>query len=321
MILVTGAAGFIGSAVVWRLNELGRTDLLLAGNFRKGTKWKNLVGRDFVDFVRYDTLFEYLAVEQPKIDLIVHMGACSNTMEMDAGYMYETNTRFTKRLFLWAKERGVRFIYASSAAVYGDGSLGFDDDDALTSRLKPLNPYGFSKWLFDNWLVKTGNTGAAVGLRFFNVFGPHEYHKGPMASVLYRAFEMARTRLTIRLFKSHDKRCRDGEQKRDFVYVKDVIKVIEFFWANPGLSGIYNVGTGDARSFKDLAYALGKALKRPLQMEFFPMPDEIRAKYQYFTQAKVDKLRHAGYAVPFTPLYQSVGDYVTNYLAVGYSHL
>ncbi|MBN1669592.1 MAG: ADP-glyceromanno-heptose 6-epimerase [Kiritimatiellae bacterium] len=323
MILITGAVGFIGSATVWLLNERGRSDLVLVDSFGKDDRWSNLIGRNFHDFVHYDRLFEYLASlgETANCELVIHMGACTDTACTDMNHLYAYNTEYTRRLFLWARQRSARFIYASSAGVYGDGSLGFGDEDALTPKLRPLTAYAFSKWLFDNWLVQTKQTSSIVGLRLFNVYGPNEYHKGHMASVLCRAFKDAKAQWVMRLFKSHNSRYADGEQRRDFIYVKDVLQVLAFFLDHPEATGIFNVGTGEARSFNDCANALGKALRKPLKVEYFPMPQELRAGYQYQTQADISKLREAGFTGTFKPFYLAVGDYVHNYLVRNFAML
>lgn len=323
VILVTGAAGFIGSAVVWELNNAGRTDLVLCDRFGSSEKWKNLRTRRFEDYVEAEDLFRRLADASwaGKVEAVLHIGACSSTKEWDMTFLHGNNVAYSQRLGEWAAERGAKFIYASSAATYGDGSLGFSDRDELTPKLEPLNPYGFSKWLVDMWAIRHDFPARAVGLRFFNVFGPNEYHKGDMASVIFNAFEKVKRERLIKLFKSHRPDFGDGEQSRDFVYVKDVARVVRYFLERPETQGIYNVGTGKARSFNDLAKALFGGLDLTPNIEYFDMPEELRDKYQYFTEADLAKLREAGYTEEFTPLEDAVDDYVRNYLAQDYRRL
>lgn len=319
MLLITGAAGFIGSAFTWALNERGRNDLVLSDLFGAGEKWKNLLGCRFNRFVNRNRLFEELASEPwaKSIEAVVHMGARTDTTETDTDFLFRINTEYTARLCRWALDGGIRFIYASSAAVYGDGSLGFSDDDTLTPRLRPLNPYGFSKWLFDMRVLDGGLVDRVTGLRFFNVYGPNEYHKGTMASVIHRAFPLARREGKVRLFESHRADYGHGEQRRDFVYVKDVLNVVLFLLDHPEVNGIFNLGSGRAHTFNDLARALLKTLQKEERIEYFPMPDSVRSHYQYFTEADISRLRKAGYAGTFTPFEEAVEDYVRNYLVPG----
>ncbi len=316
MLLVTGASGFIGSALVWWLNEQGYTDLVVCDRFGKGEKWKNLRRRKFAEYVESEKLFARLkdASWAQKVEAVFHLGACANTKEWDMSYLHANNVEYSLKLAEWAAERGAKFIYASSAATYGDGQLGFSDSHDLTPQLEPLNPYGFSKWLVDMWMLKHDFPARAVGLRFFNVFGPNEYHKGDMASVVFKAYPVAKEEGVVRLFKSYKAGYADGEQKRDFVYVKDVVKVMSFCLERPQMTGLYNVGTGKARTFKALGEALLKALEKPARLEYIEMPEELREKYQYFTEADLTKLRQAGYEEEFTPLEAAVRDYVQNYL-------
>lgn len=319
MYLITGAAGFIGSGVVHALNARGRSDLVLADRFGKGDKWKNLLGARFAEFVDRDFLFERLADADwaPDIDTVIHLGACAVTTETDMDLLYEVNTEYSMDLCQWSLDHGARFVYASSAAVYGDGSLGFSDDHALTPRLRPLNPYGFSKWLFDMWLLEQDYAEEVAGLRFFNVYGPREGHKGPMASVVQRAFPQAREEGRVRLFQSHHPDCADGEQRRDFIYLDDAVNIVLHLAEHKDQNGIFNAGTGRARSFNDLAAALLKALGKPVNIEYFPMPEEIRPRYQYFTQADVGKLTAARKNGAFTSLEDGVRNYVQEYLLKG----
>ena len=315
MIIVTGAAGFIGSVIAKNLNLQGRNDLLLVDKFTKPAKWKNVVGLKFSDFVDRDVFFEKLEKGEFKnVSAVIHMGACAETTEFDMNYLMNQNYEYSKRLCSWCLNNKVRFIYASSAAVYGDGSKGFSDKDELVYDYEPLNPYGLSKLLFDRWLINTGNVNSVVGLRFFNVFGPNEYHKNKMSSIIYRSFPMAKKEGVVRLFKSYVKEIENGNQRRDFIYIKDVLKITDFFMKNMNINGIFNVGAGQARSFNDLAVSVLTSLGKKPIIEYFDMPDEIKNKYQYFTEADVSKLVNAGYKDGFTSLEDSVKDYVQNYL-------
>jgi ADP-L-glycero-D-manno-heptose 6-epimerase len=319
VILITGAAGFIGSALAWALNRQGRFDLILCDRFGTGQKWKNLLGCRFAQFIDREQLFAKLSSEPwaSKIDTVLHLGACTDTTQADADFLWHNNTEYSKILCEWALEQRARFIYASSAAVYGDGSLGFSDDDLLTPQLRPLNAYGFSKWLFDMWILEHKLTGKVAGLRFFNVFGPNEYHKGRMASVIYSAFPSVRGENKIRLFESHRPDYAHGGQVRDFIYIKDVLRVIEYFINNQQVNGIFNVGSGEPHSFNELARAMFATLGKEPHIEYFPMPDSIKAQYQYFTKAQISKLREAGFSELFTPFEEAVKDYVQNYLMPG----
>jgi len=317
MLVVTGGAGFIGSAMIWKLNQAGLRDILVVDALDTSDKWRNLVNRKFADYLdRQDFLDRLTAGQLPgPIEAIVHMGACSSTTERDAQFLMENNYRYTRRLAEWALAHQVRFLYASSGATYGDGSLGYSDEDGATLRLKPLNLYGYSKQLFDLWAVNSGAAGRIVGLKFFNVFGPNEYHKGDMRSVVHKAFGQIRETGRVRLFKSCRADYADGEQERDFVYVKDVTEVMGWFLQNPGVNGIFNVGTGRARTWNDLARAVFAALGKPAKIEYFEMPEILKDRYQYHTQADASKLHRAGYPGAFRPLEEAVDDYVRNYLA------
>lgn len=316
MILITGASGFIGSAVALALNRRGDHDLVLCDRFGTGPKWKNLLGVRHCRVVHADQLFSYLA-GNPPIDAIVHLGACSTTTETDMDYLLDNNVDFSIRLCRWAADRDVRFVYASSAAVYGDGTLGFSDADDLTARLRPLNKYGFSKWLFDMWLRENGLGNTAAGIRYFNVFGPNEYHKGAMASVVFRSFPAAQAEGRIRLFES----CRDdiahGEQARDFIYIDDAVAITLFLLDTPAAGGIFNAGTGRAHTFNQLARAVFDGLHRPPAIEYFPMPAELRDRYQYYTCAQTERLQQAGYTLPPDRFAEQVARYVKDYLAPG----
>ena len=318
MLLVTGAAGFIGSNVVASLNEAGRSDIVVNDIPDAQGSWPNLAKRRIADVVLPADLFRWL--EGRKLDGVIHMGAISDTTADDADLIVETNFRLSRRLLDWCTETGTPFIYASSAATYGDGSAGFHDDwspEALNG-LTPLNLYGWSKHLFDLAVIERVTKKEKLppqwcGLKFFNVFGPNEYHKGEMMSLVAKRFDDAKADRAVRLFKSHRPGIEDGDQRRDFIYVDDAVAVVRWALAS-SVSGIFNVGTGEARSFRDLISALFRALGRDPNIEYVDMPETIRDQYQYFTQAKVDNIRRAGYNAGFTPLERAVEDYVNKYL-------
>lgn len=315
MILVTGGAGFIGSAVVWQLNNSGIEDIIVSDKLHSENKWQNLVKSSYYDWVDRDHLFEWLNENGDQIDTIVHMGACSATTEKDVDFLMRNNYDYTKKLWKFAADNNKRFIYASSAATYGLGEFGYGDSHGGINKLKPLNPYGYSKQIFDLWALKQKKTPQQwVGLKFFNVYGPNEYHKKRMASVIFHAFHQVKENGKIKLFKSHKEGYKDGMQLRDFVYVKDVVKVIEFFIKNPDKSGIYNLGTGEARAFKDLAENTMTSAGHQPNIEYIDMPVDIRDKYQYFTEAEMKKLQDAGYGETFYSLEEGVKDYVSQYL-------
>lgn len=316
MIVVTGGAGFIGSAFVARLNDEGIRDIIIVDSLGSSEKWKNLRGLSFEDVIHKETFLAHVkAGTAPSARAIVHMGACSATTETRYDYLLENNFHYSRTLAEWAIKHHARFIYASSAATYGDGTHGYDDDVALTPQLRPLNMYGYSKQLFDLWAIRHGHLRSIVGLKFFNVFGPNEYHKGGMRSVVHKAFEEISASGTMRLFKSNTPRFGDGEQKRDFVYVKDCTAVMAWLLHNPNINGLFNLGSGTARSWNDLVAAVFKALGRPPTIEYIAMPAELGRQYQNFTEATMARLRNAGYPLPFHTLEQSVEDYVKNYLA------
>jgi ADP-L-glycero-D-manno-heptose 6-epimerase len=319
MLLVTGGAGFIGSNVVAALNEAGRTDIAVSDVLGSDDKWRNLAKRQVADVVAPPDLMGWLAGR--KLDGVIHMGAISDTTATDADLVMENNFRTSMRLLDWCTEARVPFIYASSAATYGDGAEGFDDDNsqAALQKLKPLNLYGWSKQLFDQAVAervakKEKLPPQWAGLKFFNVFGPNEYHKGEMMSLVAKRFDDAKAGRTVRLFKSHRDGISDGEQRRDFIYVDDAVAVVRWLMQTPKVSGIFNVGTGKARSFKDLISALFGALGSAPRIEYVDMPENIRGQYQYFTQAHVESLLHAGYNAGFTSLEESVRRYVTQFL-------
>lgn len=318
MIVVTGAAGFIGSYLISHLNESGIEDILAVDKLGKKNKWKNLLNKKFIDFVDREA-FLFNLEQYDNIDAIVHIGACSDTAEFDLDYLMEINYEYSKFLFEYAADRQIPFIYASSAATYGAGENGYEDNEADVMKLSPLNPYGFSKQIFDQWVLSQDVTPPFwAGLKFFNVYGPNEYHKERMASVVFHSFNQLKDTGKIKLFKSHKEGYADGEQLRDFVYVKDVAKVISFLLENKPKSGIYNLGTGEARPFKALAQAVVDNFMPGAPIEFFDMPEDIRDKYQYFTEAKMDKLKSVGYMETFFTLEEGVADYVNSYLSKEY---
>jgi ADP-L-glycero-D-manno-heptose 6-epimerase len=319
MLLVTGGAGFIGSNVVASLNQAGRTDIAVNDALGTGGKWRNLGKRRLADVVPPADLWRWL--DGRKLDAVIHLGAISDTTAIDGDLVMETNFRLSLRLLDWCTEYRTPFIYASSAATYGDGSAGFSDDWSIETlmRLQPMNLYGWSKHLFDLAIVDRAGRKEMLppqwaGLKFFNVFGPNEYHKGEMMSLVAKRFEEAKAGRPIRLFKSHCPGIADGEQKRDFIYVDDAIAVIRWLLETPSVSGIFNVGTGHARSFRDLMAAMLTALGRAPEFEFVDMPEAIRGSYQYFTEAKIDNLRRAGYNAGCVPLEDAVKRYVTSFL-------
>lgn len=314
--VVTGAAGFIGRNAVAALNARGQDNLLLVDYLGTDEKWKNLRGLRFEDLLTPEQFLERVSGKAPlpRIDRILHLGACSATTERDADYLLRNNYQYTRTLCEFCLARDARFVYASSAATYGDGSRGYSDDDAVTPTLHPLNMYGYSKHMFDLWALRRGLFDRIVGLKYFNVFGPYEDHKQDMRSVVHKSFYQIRREGKVQLFKSHRDDFADGEQQRDFVYVNDAVDVSLHFLENREQGGLLNCGTGVARTWKDLVHAVFAAMDRPPVIEFVDMPPALRGKYQYFTQADVAKLRGAGYTRPFTPLEDAVKDYVQNYL-------
>ncbi len=321
MILVTGGAGFIGSNIVAALEAEGRRPYAVCDRLRSGDKWRNIAKaapRDIVDPAHLD---DFLAAQGKLLEAVVHMGAISATTETDADRIVENNFRLSCRLWNWCAANGVRFVYASSAATYGGGEHGFSDDLSLPAlmKLRPLNAYGWSKLMFDRWVALGLAEGRPrppqwAGLRFFNVYGPNEYHKGGQKSVVAHLFPRAKAGEPARLFASHDPRYADGGQMRDFIWVEDCVAVVCWLLDNPEVSGLYNCGTGEARSFLDLARAVYAALGNGFEVEFVPTPEAIRAKYQYFTEADMRRLRAAGFRRPFTPLEEGVARYVRSYL-------
>ena len=297
-----------------------QSDLILCDRLGYEDKWENLLGLAFREFVDIHDLFSLLDSSSwgKEIKAILHMGACSDTTERDVNYLMENNYQYSIKLCKWALKNNVRFIYASSAAVYGDGNLGFSDDDELTPKLKPLNAYGFSKWLFDMWVLQNKLSGNVAGLRYFNVFGPNEYNKDKMASVVFRSFPKAMEEGKIRLFESHRPDYKHGEQARDFIYIEEVISATLYILENPKANGIFNIGTGKAHTFNELATASLKALGKPVNIEYFPMPEDIRDKYQYHTAADMSKLYSTGFPEFEDKFAEYVKKYVSLYLKPGY---
>jgi ADP-L-glycero-D-manno-heptose 6-epimerase len=300
---------------LWRLNKEGITDIIVVDHLDSSEKWKNLAGKRFSDYIQKDDFYALVTGGKlQKPDCVVHLGACSSTTETNADYFIRNNFEYSKALAGWAIGSGVPFLYASSAATYGDGSRGFDDSDGATASLRPLNMYGYSKQLFDLWLLSRGYERRVSGFKYFNVFGPNEYHKASMMSVVCRKFPGLRDEGKIQLYRSYRRDYPDGGQKRDFIYVKDAVEVMMYFMKNPSKTGIFNLGTGAAHTWNDLAHAMFKAAGKKPVIEYIDMPETLRPKYQYFTEAKMDKLRAAGCAHRFTPLEDAVKDYITNYL-------
>jgi ADP-L-glycero-D-manno-heptose 6-epimerase len=319
MLLVTGGAGFIGSNMVASLNEAGRTDIAVSDVLGSDAKWRNLGRRALADFVPPGELLRWL--DGRKLDAVIHFGAISSTTAIDADEVIDTNFRLSLRLLDWCAANRTPLIYASSAATYGDGAAGFSDDCSVAAlkRLKPMNLYGWSKQLFDlAVLERAARKGALppqwVGLKFFNVYGPNEYHKGEMMSLVAKRFADAEAGRPVRLFKSHRTGIGDGEQKRDFIYVEDAVSVVSWLLETPSVSGIFNVGTGKARSFRDLITAMFTAMGREPMIEYIDMPASIRGSYQYFTQAEMENLRRAGFNAAFGTLEEGVARYVRSYL-------
>lgn len=320
MIVVTGGAGFIGSALVWTLNQRGQDDILVVDRLGQTDKWHNLAGLRFTDYLDKAAFIAHLEQGRfgDRIEAILHMGACSSTTEADADYLMANNYRYTARIAVWrASHRACRLVYASSAATYGDGSRGYLDDEARLQTLRPLNMYGYSKHLFDLRARREGWLGDIVGLKYFNVFGPNEGHKGDMRSVIHKAYPGVRDTGTMRLFQSHRPDYADGEQQRDFIYVKDAVTMTLFFLDHPEINGLFNIGTGRARTWNDVAGALFAAAGQPGKIEYIPMPDGLQPKYQYYTCAAISKLQTVGCTHRCMSLEGAVADYVQNYLRPG----
>lgn len=316
MIVITGAAGFIGSCLVSKFNANGHSDIIVVDDFSKVEKASNLLGKQIQEKVERDNFAEWLMLHYGKVKAVIHIGARTDTTEFDYAIFEKLNISYTKRLWELCSIHSIPFIYASSAATYGLGEQGYEDDETKIPLLKPLNPYGESKQLFDVWALQQKQTPPQwQGLKFFNVYGPNEYHKGRMASVIFHAFNQIKQNGKVKLFRSHHPDYKDGGQLRDFVYVKDVVNVIYYLYQTKPKNGIYNLGSGKARTFLDLANATFAALEKEPVIEFIDTPLDIRDKYQYFTEAKMEKLIHTGYTEPFTSLEEGVLDYVQKYLS------
>ncbi|MFC1559582.1 ADP-glyceromanno-heptose 6-epimerase [Candidatus Margulisiibacteriota bacterium] len=323
MIILTGGAGFIGSCFLRKLNQQKENNILVVDHLTSDIKKKNLDGKNFIDYAeKSEFIRDVKNGKLPKnVKAIFHIGACSSTMETNKDYLMENNYEYSRILAEWALKDDIQFYYASSAATYGDGSLGYSDEDAVSLKLKPMNLYGLSKQLFDAWVIENKLSDKVVGWKYFNVFGPNEYHKGPMRSLVLKAYEQIKKDGKIGLFKSYKPEYADGEQKRDFVYVKDAIDLMWEFYQRPEIKGIYNVGTGKARTWNDLAGAIFAALNMKPNIEYVDMPEQIREKYQYFTQADLDKLKKSSVSYKRTPLEDAVADYVKNYLEKNFARL
>jgi len=321
-IIITGAAGFIGSCLVGFLNNNGFNNLILVDDFSRKDKEPNLEGKKYIQKIERETLFHWLFSNKPKIDFIFHIGARTDTTEFDYTVHQHLNVEYSRKIWDYCTVQQIPLVYASSAATYGSGELGYDDVHELSHRLKPLNPYGESKNEFDKWVLHQGDHPPFwAGLKFFNVYGPNEYHKGRMASVIFHASRQINQSSMVKLFRSHRNDFKDGQQLRDFIYVKDVIKVCYWFMEEVEkgkvASGIYNLGTGKARTFNDLVTSTFHGFDKKPSITYIDMPEDIRDTYQYFTEANMKKLRNAGYKDEFYSLEEGIDDYVRNYLAPG----
>lgn len=312
-IVVTGGAGFIGSCIVRTLNDMGITDIIVVDNINTSEKWLNIRNKDYTDYIHKQGFLENLESFEG-ITHVIHMGACSSTVEQDFDYLYKNNFEYSKALWEYCTKNKLSYIYASSGATYGDGTQGFDDEKEIKA-LEPLNRYGYSKQLFDLWVEKQTTFPAQhAGLKYFNVYGPNEYAKGSMASMVFHGYRQIKQSGSIKLFQSYMDGYADGEQLRDFVYVKDVCEVIKFLIQNPKVNGLYNVGTGEAKSFNDLAEGIFHSLNLEPKIKYIEMPEILQPKYQYYTKAEMTKLKKAGYDKEFYSLRDGIKDYVVNYL-------
>ena len=317
MYIITGGAGFLGSALVWELNRYGVHDIIIVDNLSRSEKWRNLVPRRFVDYMHRDAFLRLVrsgALPPWKVDAVVHLGACSDTTETDVDFLMENNFHYSRDVCRWALEKGARFIQASSAATYGNGEEGFDDAPARLMELRPLNMYGYSKHLFDLWAQRQNLLDSVASLKFFNVYGPNEYHKGNMRSVVCKAYAEIQRTGRLRLFRSNHPQYKDGEQQRDFVYVKDVTAVMAWLLQTPGVNGIFNVGAGVPRTWNALARAVFSAMSLPVNIDYVEMPEALHGKYQNFTCANMNRLLAAGCPPCETTLEEGVTEYVCEYL-------
>jgi ADP-L-glycero-D-manno-heptose 6-epimerase len=327
MLVITGGAGFIGSVLGAHLNQIGRSDLVVVDRLGSGGKWRNIAKRDFFEIVAIDGLFAWLDRFGARVEAVFHLGANTSTVAADADEIIASNLNYSIAVWRWCARAEKPLIYASSAATYGDSAAGFDDSGGIAElkRLRPLNLYGWSKHAFDLWALRQAAAGQApplwIGLKLFNVFGPNEYHKGDMMSLVAKNHSLIAARRPIRLFRSHRLDYADGEQRRDFIYAKDCAAVMAWLLQHGRESGIFNLGTGAARSFRDMMAAVGAACGVEPTIEYIDMPALIRPNYQYFTQASIAKLRRSGYTAPFTPLEEAIEDYVTKHLATGDPYL
>ena len=316
MYIVTGGAGFIGSAIVWALNERGIDDIIIVDDLASDEKWKNLPPLKFTDYIEKGD-FRSILNDNPArfadAETLIHMGACSSTTETNASFLIDNNLNYSKDIAEFATRNEIHLIYASSAATYGDGALGYADDENALDALCPLNMYGYSKQMFDQWVHKHGLFNSFTGLKFTNIFGPNEWHKGDMRSLVCKAYEQIIDIGKLKLFKSHIPEYADGEQMRDFLYIKDAVKMVLFFVDNK-IGGLFNIGSGKAETWNTLADAIFTGMDKTPKIEYIDMPEHLRDKYQYYTQAEMDKLKNAGYDTPLTPLRDAVIDYVKEHL-------
>jgi len=319
VLVITGAAGFIGSCLTSYLNEKGYHQLILVDEFSRLDKVNNLKGKKYIHKIERDDFFQWLNTNKPDVQFVFHLGARTDTTEFDYAVHQRLNLEYSQFIWDYCMVNQIPLVYASSAATYGSGVLGYLDDHMLPFQLEPLNAYGISKNEFDKWAIKQNSHPPFwAGLKFFNVYGPNEYHKGRMASVIFHAYNQIQNTGTVKLFKSHRPDYKDGRQLRDFIYVKDILKVCEWLlehFKNIQGNGLYNLGTGKARSFEDLVLATFDGAEKPVKIEYIDMPSDIRDKYQYFTEAKMEKLISSGYTNPFFSLEEGVTDYVKNYLS------
>ncbi len=315
MYIVTGAAGLIGSSIIWALNQRGITNIIAVDHLGSGEKWKNLRALKYADYLEKEAFRSMVASKAfgKEIKAFIHLGACSATTELDASYLADNNFQYTKEMAEFCLYEGIRFLYASSSATYGDGSLGYNDNIAELEKLRPLNMYGYSKHMFDLWAKNKGVLDRITGLKFTNVYGPNERHKGDMRSVVCKAYEQISATGKLKLFKSHRSEYKDGEQMRDFLYVKDAVDMVLFLMDHPQGFGIYNIGSGVAETWNALAHAVFKAMNRPENIEYIDMPEHLRGKYQYYTCAEMTRLKVLGYNRQTMSLDDAVKDYICNY--------
>lgn len=315
MIIITGAAGFIGSCLLSKLNNKGIKDIILVDDFSNGNKNMNIINKAYRDRVDRMLFFEWIQEHHAEVEFIFHIGARTDTAEFDMNVFDLLNLNYSKQVWKICTQYNIPLVYASSAATYGLGELGYNDDHKLVEQLKPLNPYGVSKNEFDKWVLKqTEKPPFWAGLKFFNVYGPNEYHKGRMASVIFHAFHQIHETKSLNLFRSHNLKFEDGKQMRDFIYVKDVVKICLFLYIQRKESGIYNVGSGEARTFLDLATNTFQSMRVEPDINFIDTPEDIREKYQYFTEANMQKLISIGYDQPFHSIEEGIEDYLQGYL-------